>query len=68
MAVMVTVRDLAEQMGKDTHTLYEWASREEDPLPLYYVEGERKNGCIAVDEFMEWWRRHRTHYQDRRTE
>ena len=64
--VMVTVGDLAEQMGKDNHTIYEWAARDEDPLPLRYEENTRRSGCIDVREFREWWARHSTHYKDRR--
>ena len=64
--VMVTVADLAAQMGKDTHTLYEWAKRKDDPLPLRYARGERKNGSIDVMAFRDWWSRNSTHYQDRR--
>ena len=64
--VMVTVADLADQMGKDVHTLYGWASRSADPLPLRYANGERKNGSIDVAEFRDWWSRNSTHYQKRR--
>lgn len=64
--VMVTVPDLAEQMGKAANTIYEWAAREIDPLPLRYEKGTRQNGCIAVDEFREWWSRNSVHYQERK--
>lgn len=64
--VMVTVPDLAEQMGKTVHTLYEWARREEDPLPLRYERGTTKNGSVMVTEFREWWARNSVHYSERR--
>lgn len=53
MRVVITVPDLAGQMHKSTDKLYAWAQREEDPLPLRYVDGERY-GVILVSEF-EWW-------------
>ena len=65
MPVMVTPTDLAAQMGKDVHTVYEWASRATDPLPLRYEAGTRKNGSVVVSEFEEWWGRNSVHYQDR---
>ena len=63
--VMITVPDLAEQMGKDPGTVYGWAARDEDPLPLRYEKGTRRCGCIAVDEFSEWWRRNSVHYKEK---
>lgn len=65
MPVMVTPADLAAQMGKDVHTVYEWASRENDPLPLRYEAGTRKNGAVMVSEFEDWWCRNSVHYQER---
>ena len=64
--VMVTVGDLAEQMGKDKHSLYEWARRSVDPLPLRYETGTRKNGCIDVAEFRDWWARNSVPYTERK--
>lgn len=66
MPVFVTVPDLARQMGKTVNTLYEWARREEDPLPLRYERGTSRSGCVAVAEFMDWWKRNSVHYQERR--
>ena len=63
--VMVTVPALAEQMGKSRNTIYEWARRKEDPLPLRFEKGTSKNGCIIVDDFKEWWLRNSVHYQER---
>ena len=39
---MVTVSDLAKQMHIDKHALYEWARREEDPMPLRTPAGRKK--------------------------
>lgn len=66
MPVMVTPYELAKQMGKDVHTFYEWASRAEDPLPLYYEQGSVKCGSMLVSEWTDWWKRNRVHYQERR--
>lgn len=63
--VMVTVADLAEQMGKDKHTLYGWARREVDPLPLRYERGSRKAGSIVVAEWRDWWARNSVHFKER---
>ena len=64
--VMVTVGDLAEQMGKDVHSLYSWARRSVDPLPLRYETGTRRSGCIDVQAFREWWERNSVPYTERR--
>ena len=64
--VMVTVGDLAEQMGKDRSAIYEWARRKDDPLPLRYEAGTRKNGCIDVQTFREWWLRNSVTYAERK--
>ena len=52
--VMITVSELAEQMGKSVNTLYDLAKRDYDPLPLRYLAGEVKNGAILVSELEEW--------------
>ena len=65
MPVMITVAALAEQMGKDVHTLYEWAARRDDPLPLRYMRGQTRSGAILVSEFDEWWHRNSVQYMER---
>lgn len=57
MPVMVTVADLAEQMHMDKHNFYEWARRDDDPLPLRTVKGMRKSSCISVADWLSWWER-----------
>ena len=64
--VMVTVSELADQMGKDKSTLYAWAKRADDPLPLRYVKGEIKNGAILVSELEEWFMRNTVYMNERR--
>ena len=64
--VMITVPDLAEQMGKKRQTIYEWARRDVDPLPLRYELGGRNSGSIVVSEWREWWARNSVHYQERK--
>lgn len=56
MQVMITAPELAEQMHKDVNTVYQWAKRKDDPLPLRYMDGNRY-GAILVSEFEEWWKR-----------
>ena len=48
--------ELAEQGHKSPDKLYEWAKREEDPLPVRYIEGERY-GTVLVSEFEDWMKR-----------
>ena len=52
--VVVTVNDLAEQMGKSRNTLMEWSRRATDPLPVRYMHGTSTYGFILVDELNEW--------------
>ena len=54
MQIMTTVPELASQMHKDPAQLYAWAKRDNDPLPLRYVGGERY-GAVIVREFEEWF-------------
>ena len=54
MPVVITVPELAEQMHKSPDKLYEWAKRENDPLPVRYIGGERY-GAILVSELAEWF-------------
>ena len=56
MDVMVTVPALAKQMHKSPDQLYAWARREDDPLPVRYVDGERY-GSIFVPELGSWFER-----------
>lgn len=64
----ITVPDLAEQTGKSRNTIYEWAKRETDPLPLRFEKGTRKDGFIVVEEFLAWWSRNSVHYKERFTD
>lgn len=63
--IAITVPELAEQTGKSRNTIYGWARRKEDPLPLRFEEGTRKDGFIVVQDFLEWWGRNSIHYSER---
>lgn len=64
----ITVPDLAEQTGKSRNTIYGWAKRENDPLPLRFEKGTSKDGFIVVDEFLSWWSRNSVHYNERHSD
>lgn len=55
--VMVTVSDLAEQVHMKPHTLYEFARREVDPMPLRTLKGYKRSSAMVVTEFVEWYER-----------
>lgn len=57
MAVMVTVSDLAEQMHVKKNRIYEWARREEDPLPLRTMDGMTRSSALVVEEWVAWYKR-----------
>ena len=54
MAVMVTVSQLAEEMGMKKSTLYGLARRENDPLPLRTLHGFKRSSVILVSDLEEW--------------
>lgn len=56
MDVAITPTKLAKQLGKSVDKVYAWAKRENDPLPIRYVDGERY-GSILVSEFESWFKR-----------
>lgn len=56
MRTITTVPDLAREWHKSTDTLYRLAAREEDPLPVRYLEGDRYGG-VLVSEFESWLKR-----------
>lgn len=66
MAVTITVPDLAEQTHVSCDTLYAYAARDEDPIPLLYLKGSMKNGFFIVSDLEEWLRRNTNHYKDRK--
>lgn len=55
--VMVTVGDLADQMHVKASTLYEFARREEDPMPLRTLHGFKRSSSMLVSEWGEWFSR-----------
>ena len=56
MRVWITVQDLAKEGHMGPDSIYQLARREEDPLPLRYLPGDRY-GRILVSEFESWWKR-----------
>lgn len=66
MPVMVTVSDLAKQMRVDVHRFYEWARREEDPLPLRVAKGGRKSSVLVVSDWIAWWERNSELFKEAR--
>lgn len=65
MAVWTTVPDLAREGHKSADRLYELARREDDPLPLRYIDGDRY-GVVLVDEFSAWVKRNGKLMNERR--
>lgn len=56
--IAITVPELAEQMGKSKKQVYEWSRREDDPLPICRIDGNRY-GFVLVSEFEAWAVRNR---------
>lgn len=52
----ITVPQLAEEGHISPDTIYQLARREEDPLPLRYINGARY-GQVLVSELTEWVQR-----------
>lgn len=59
------VKRLAAETGWDIHTIYGYAGRDEDPLPLRYVEGRKRRGIIKEESFWEWFDRNSVAYAER---
>ena len=55
--VMVTVMDLAEQMHVDANTLYAFARRDDDPMPLRTLHGFKRSSAMLVSDWAEWYER-----------
>ena len=66
MSVITTVPDLAKQWHKRPKALYDLALREDDPLPVRYLPGDRYGG-VLVSEFEEWLRRNSVLANERST-
>ena len=62
--VITTVPDLAREWHKSTDTLYALAAREDDPLPVRYLEGDRYGG-VLVNEFESWLKRNTKLFNER---
>ncbi len=57
MPVLLSKREVAEQLGTNQSIVGEYARRADDPLPLRYIKGKRNGGFVIVSEFVEWLRR-----------
>lgn len=55
--VTIKAEEIHEQTGKKLHTIYEWAYRAEDPLPLRRFTGGRRGSFAIVEEYEEWLKR-----------
>ena len=55
--VCITMGPLAEQLGTRKDKLMAYARRAEDPLPLRYLDGKKRNGFVIVAEFVAWLER-----------
>ena len=55
--VMVTIADLAAQMHMKRERLYEYAKRDDDPLPLRTLDGMQRTSAVLVSEWSEWFSR-----------
>lgn len=62
--VMVTVADLAAQMHMKTETLYQFAKREVDPLPLRTLRGFKRSSSMLVSDWSEWYRKNSELFKD----
>ena len=65
MSVMTTIPDLAKEWHKGTDTLYALASRDHDPLPVRYLDGDRYGG-VLVSEFESWLKRNSKLFSERK--
>lgn len=55
--VCITIGTLAEQLGTRRDHLMVYARRAEDPLPVRYLDGKKRNGFVIVAEFVAWLER-----------
>ena len=63
---MTTVSQLADECHIDNHRFYEWARRDEDPLPLRTINGMKRSSVISVDDWLDWYRRNSKLFKEAR--
>lgn len=63
--MLITVKTLAEEAGWAVETVYEFAARKSDPLPVRYLPGRKRRGVVIEGEFREWMERNSTLYSER---
>lgn len=66
MPVMVTVSDLAKQMHVSKNRFYEWARRDEDPLPLRTAGDGKRTSALVVSDWLAWWERNSELFKEAR--
>jgi len=64
MGIITTVPDLAREWHKSADLIYKLAAKEDDPLPIRYLEGDRYGG-VLVSEFEGWLKRNTKLYKER---
>lgn len=45
---------VAEELGIDVKRVREWAARKRDPLPVRYIDGNRRQWRVRRKELDEW--------------
>jgi len=63
---LLTVKEVAEELGVNESRVHELAKKERNPLPLGVIKGDQRGGKIAVDTFLDWWDRASVPYVDRK--
>lgn len=64
METYMTLVALAQQLGTRYDHLLPYVRREEDPLPVRYLDGKRRGAFVFVPELEEWMGRNTTTYKE----
>ena len=49
---------VASELGIDVKRVREWAARKRDPLPVRYIDGNRRQWRVRRKEMDDWLMRH----------
>lgn len=63
--LLMSCKQVAQQLGTNVSKVQEYARRTEDPLPLRYIKGKRNGGFVVVEEFVTWLERNTCPYSER---
>lgn len=63
--LLMSCKQVAQQLGTNVSKVQEYARRAEDPLPLRYIKGKRNGGFVVAAEFVGWIERNTCPYTDR---